>query len=272
MIANSGKPILPPLEVFNWLNEAKGKMTAAEFLEARGEPHEARGITEAEAESAVGRVPEGLREFWMQHGVGYYANRNYWLCTPALFEGFFRQILVNVPELNADDLAAFGYSSLGTVNLWHRAGRHFTFSLDVALLMDLTSRSRTDPPPHDLEEIYRAAGVDMPENAVELFLEARSAPEDIWNILLATTSADSYKSIYDDSGKTLTPQLRRSLGELSQNVRDRNAGENTADQYQKLKISEAVSRVPNEVYYSFAVEVGGQQQIVSQTFPAGSVR
>lgn len=101
------------------------------------------------------------------------------------FRGFFCQILTNVPELNADDLAAFGYSSLGTVNLWHRAGRHFTFSLDVGLLMDLTSRSRTDPPPDDLEELYRAADVNMPQNAVELFLEARFAPEDIWTILLA---------------------------------------------------------------------------------------
>ncbi|MBY5774794.1 hypothetical protein HFN63_32690 [Rhizobium leguminosarum] len=250
-------------------------MTAAEFLEARGKPHEARRISEAEGEGAVGRVPEELRQFWMQYGVGYYANRNYWLCTPALFEGFLRQILANVPELNADDLAAFGYSSLGTVNLWHKTGRHFTFSLDVVLLMDLTSRSRTDPPPHDLEEIYRAAGVDMPENAVELFLEARSAPEDIWNILLAATSTDSYKAIYDDNGKALTPQLRRGLGELSQNeiyFRDRTAGENTIDHYQKLKISAAVSRVPDEIYYSFAVEVGGQQQIVSQTIPAGSVR
>ncbi|PDS75650.1 GAD-like domain-containing protein [Rhizobium sp. L43] len=250
-------------------------MTAAEFLEARGKPNEARRISEAEAESAVGRVPEELRQFWMQHGVGYYAKRNYWLCTPALFEGFFREILANVPELKADDLAAFGYSSLGTVDLWHRAGRHFTFSLDVALLIDLTSRSRTDPLPDDLEEIYRAAGVDMPENAIELFLEARSAPEDIWNILLAATSADSYKAIYDDSGKALTPQLRRSLGDLSQNeiyFRDRNAGGNTADYYQKLKISEAVARVSDEIHYSFAVEVGGQQQIVSQTISVGSVR
>lgn len=250
-------------------------MTVAEFLEARGKPHEARRISEAEAESVVERVPEDLIEFWMQHGVGYYANRNYWLCTPALFESFFRQILANVPELNADDLSAFGYSSLGTVNLWHRAGRHFTFSLDVALLMDLTSRTRTDPPPHDLEEIYRAAGVDMPHNAVELFLEARSAPEDIWSILLGATSADSYKAIYDDNGKALTPQLRRSLGELSQNeiyFRDRNAERNTVDHYQKLKISEAVPRVPGEIYYSFAIEVRGQQQIVSQTIPSGSVR
>jgi len=191
-------------------------MTAAEFLQARGKPNEVRRISQPDAESVIGRVPEDLREFWMQYGVGYYANRNYWLCTPALFEGFFREILANVPELNADDLAAFGYSSLGTVNLWHRAGRHFRFSLDVALLMDLTSRSRTDPPPHDLEEIYRAAGVDMPQNAVELFLEARSAPENIWNILLAATSSDSYKAIYDDSGKALMPQLRRNLGELSQ--------------------------------------------------------
>lgn len=250
-------------------------MTAEEFLEARGKPHEARRISEAEAENAVARVPEDLRKFWMQHGVGSYANRNYWLCTPALFESFFRQILANVPELNADDLSAFGYSSLGTVNLWHRAGRHFTFSLDVALLMDLTSRTRTDPPPHDLGEIYRAAGVDMPQNAVELFLEARSAPEDIWSILLGATSTDSYKAIYDDSGKALTPQLRRSLGELSQNeiyFRDRNAEKNTVAHYQKLKISEAIPRVPSEICYSFAIEVGGQQQIVSQTIPAGSVR
>jgi len=73
----------------------------------------------------------------------------------------------------------------------------------------------------------------------------------------------------------LTPQLRGSHGELSQNeiyFRNRNAGQNTADHYQKLKISEAVSRVPDEIYCSFAVEVGGQQQIVSQTIPAGSVR
>ncbi|WP_064696837.1 GAD-like domain-containing protein [Rhizobium aegyptiacum] len=250
-------------------------MIAEEFLEARGKPHEARRLSEAEAEGAVGRVPEELREFWLQYGVGYYAERNYWLCTPALFENFFRQILVDVPELRADELAAIGYSSLGTVDLWHRAGRHFTFSLDVALLVDLTSRTRTDPPPHDLKEIYRAAGVDMPQNAVELFLEARSGPEDIWTILLAATSTDSYKAIYDDRGKALTPQLRRSLGELSQNeiyFRDGKAGGNMADHYQKLKITEACARVPDEIYYSFAVEVGGQQQIVSQTIPAGSVR
>ncbi|QAS81637.1 hypothetical protein CO657_27575 (plasmid) [Rhizobium acidisoli] len=141
--------------------------------------------------------------------------------------------------------------------------------------MDLTSRSRTDPPPHDLDEIYRAAGVDMPQNAVELFLEARSAPEDIWTILLAATSTDSYKAIYDDSGKALTPQLRRSLGEPSHDeiyFRDRATGGNTADHYQKLKISEAVSRMPDEIYYSFAVEVGGQQQIISRTILTGNVR
>lgn len=80
-------------------------MTAEEFLDARGKPHEARRISETEAESVVERVPDDLIEFWMQHGVGYYANRNYWLCTPALFEDFLRQILANVPELKADDLA-----------------------------------------------------------------------------------------------------------------------------------------------------------------------
>lgn len=93
--------------------------------------------------------------------------------------------------------------------------------------------------------------------------------------IVGATSSDSYKAIYDDGGKALMPQLRRNLGELSQSeiyFRDRTAGGNTADRYQKLKISEAVSRVPDEIYHSFAVEVAGQQQIVSQTIPVGSVR
>ena len=65
------------------------------------------------------------------------------------------------------------------------------------------------------------------------------------------------------------------LGELSQDeiyFRDKTTGQNTADHYKKMKVSEAVSHMPDEIYYSFSVEVGGQQQNVSQTIPAGSVR
>ncbi|NKM58902.1 hypothetical protein GFL21_31190 [Rhizobium anhuiense] len=52
-------------------------MTAAEFLQARGKPNEVRRISQPDAESVIGRVPEDLGEFWIQHGVGYYADRNY---------------------------------------------------------------------------------------------------------------------------------------------------------------------------------------------------
>jgi hypothetical protein len=134
--------------------------------------------------------------------------------------------------------------------------------------MDLTSRTRTEPPPHDLEELYLPAGVEMPENAAEHFLQTRSRAEDIWAILLNTTSADAYKMIFDDHGKMLAPQLRRKLGEVGRDelyFRDKEAVANTVDHYEKLTIAAAIGSVPSEIVYSFATEVRGVQQIIEQT-------
>ncbi|NKN37393.1 hypothetical protein HFC70_13630 [Agrobacterium sp. a22-2] len=250
-------------------------MSSAEFLEARGKPRNARPVSEAEMQAAEGRLPGDVLDFWRANGIGHYANKNYWLCTPALFDGLFRDSLAHVPGLRPEDLAAFGYSSLGTIDLWHREGRHFAFSLDVALLMDLTSRTRTEAPPHDLDELYRSAGMDVPENAVEMFLESRSRPEDIWMILLNATSADTYRMIFDDNGRALTPQLRRNLGELSEDevyFRNKDAIANLVDHYEKLTIDAASARVPREIFYSFATEVSGAQHIVEQTIVVGGTQ
>ncbi len=135
---------------------------------------------------------------------------------PFMFDDFLAVILAEAPNLQSKDFAAFGYSSLGTIDLWNRNGRHFTLSLDVGLLMDLTSRKETDPLPHDLHELYSLAGVEMPENANELFLERRKAPEAIWNILMGATSSDAHRFIQDENGHQLLPQLRKAHGQLSE--------------------------------------------------------
>lgn len=187
-----------------------------------------------------------------------------------MFDDFLAGILAKAPNLHSGDFAAFGYSSLGAIDLWHREGRHFTFSLDVALLMDLTSRRETDPPPHDLQELYDLAGVEMPENAVELFRESRNAPEDIWNILMSATLPDTYKFIEDENGRQLLPQLRKAHGPLSEGeiyLREDLELANMATSYRRVKLAESLSRLPRSLHYSFAVEIDGRQDIVTETVP-----
>ncbi|MCZ3374462.1 hypothetical protein JJQ51_00850 [Rhizobium sp. AG207R] len=101
-------------------------MSAVEFLATRGEPRQAKRILEAEANKAHDRLPADLIAFWAKHGVGHYADRNYWLCMPFMFDDFLAVILAEAPNLQSKDFAAFGYSSLGTIDLWNRNGRHFT--------------------------------------------------------------------------------------------------------------------------------------------------
>ncbi|TIX90723.1 GAD-like domain-containing protein [Rhizobium sp. P44RR-XXIV] len=245
-------------------------MSADEFLETRGEPRQAKRISETEANKARDRVPADLIAFWAEHGVGYYADRNYWLCMPFMFDDFLAVILGEVLNLQSKDCAAFGYSSLGTIDLWHRRGRHFTLSLDVGLLMDLTSRKETDPPSHDLHERYSLAGIEMPENANELFLEGRKAPEDVWDILVGVTSFDSHRFIEDENGRQLLPQLRKTLGQLSEGeiyLCKNPEFPNIATSYRRMSLTEAFERLPSSLHYSFAVEIDGGQDIVDEIIP-----
>ncbi|MGY5803976.1 GAD-like domain-containing protein [Rhizobium hainanense] len=245
-------------------------MSADEFLAARGKPRETMQVSEAEAAKAHGRVPADLIAFWVEHGVGYYSDRNYHLCMPFIFDDYLSDILDNAPNLRSEDFAAIGYSSLGAIDLWHRKGRHFTLSLDVTLLMDLTSRRETDPPPHDLHELYSLAGIEMPENAVELFLVVRKAPEDIWNILMSATSSDTYKFIEDENGRQLLPQLRKIHGSLSETeiyLREHPELANLATSYRRVNLAEPLGRRPSSVHYSFAVEIDGRQDIVDEVIP-----
>ncbi|MCF1436214.1 hypothetical protein GOZ97_12980 [Agrobacterium vitis] len=245
-------------------------MSIEDFVAVRGVPRQARLVPQDEWQACEGRVPEPLIDFWKKNGVGYYANKNYWICTPIFFDSLLKDVLKDFSAHFAEDFSAFGYSSLGTIDLWHREGRHFTLSLDVGLVMDLTSRKRTDPPPYDLEDLYRVAGMQMPENAREIFLAGRDDPEDIGSILLSTTSQDDYSILEDDSGQPLLSQLRGLHGEPSDNeiyFRNSRAIPNLAENYSKVSIVEAAARIPKPLMYSYAVEVDGKQEIREENYP-----
>ncbi|SCB34328.1 hypothetical protein GA0061100_110159 [Rhizobium hainanense] len=110
----------------------------------------------------------------------------------------------------------------------------------------------------------------MPENAVELFLVVRKAPEDIWNILMSATSSDTYKFIEDENGRQLLPQLRKIHGSLSETeiyLREHPELANLATSYRRVNLAEPLGRRPSSVHYSFAVEIDGRQDIVDEVIP-----
>lgn len=65
-------------------------------------------VSEAEAVKAYGRVLADLIAFGVQDGIGYYADRNYHLCMPFIFDGYLADILDNAPNLRSEDFAAIG--------------------------------------------------------------------------------------------------------------------------------------------------------------------
>jgi hypothetical protein len=249
--------------------------TAGEFLKAHGLPKEAAPVTARDIEAVKGRLPADLIAFLAEHGTGSYAKRNFWLCHPKQFDTALDALLLNVPDLRGS-VAAFGYSSTGAVKLWHRAGRYFSLLLPFCILDDQTSRKETAPIPHDLADLYRLAGVAMPANADETFLDARKDPENIWNILFAAASGDKDENDIGDDGRSLAAALKRRHGPLAQNeIYCRTTGaegfDNLASSYERLPLAEVFERLPSVVTVSRTVEAEPFPELVSQEYPIGPI-
>jgi len=245
-------------------------MPIDDFMQRRGAPRQPRTVSGDECKESEGRVPDELIDFWKVHGVGCYADTMYRMCTPPYFDEIFQVALGQDASRFIEDFSAFGYSSLATVDLWHKAGRHFTLSLDAGLLMDVTSRDRTAAPPCDLEDMYRLAGLAMPENAREIFIAGRDVPEDIGAVLMSVTSDDNYRFVDDDLGLPLLPQLRKLHGELVEGevyFRSHRDAPNLARHYLRTSVAEAVMRMPRPLIHAYAVEVEGMQEIRETWYP-----
>lgn len=248
-------------------------MSQQDFIDAYGAPRDPAPATRDEAEAARGRLPDALIDFWMTHGTGSYAKGHFRLCRPALFDDMLDTLLAQVPGLRGK-LAAFAYRSTGQVDLWHAAGRHFGLLLPFAVIDDLTSRTETAPIPHDLADLCRAAGVEMPSDAVEIMRTARQAPDDIWALLSGGASWDGYRHDLGDDGRSLPVALQRACGSLNPGeIYCRKPGPagatNIASAYERLTLREIPARLPATVTIVRTIEIDGQQRSVAEEYPAG---
>ncbi|MDD7973483.1 GAD-like domain-containing protein [Roseinatronobacter alkalisoli] len=245
-------------------------MSAQDFLDYCGSPKEPIRLDPELAPRFAARVPTDLVSFWIDEGIGSYADDNYRTCTPDLFDPLLSILLAKSVELRPDDLAAIGYSCLGCIDLWHRAGRHFVYSMDVGLLIDMTSKNETEPLPYDLAALYAAADTPLPDDPIEGFLSSRSRPEDVWMILMSGASPDGYDLIEDDDLRPLVPQLQTSYGGLAPGeiyLRRDLRGPHLAQSYERINLSDAQRLLPETVLYSRSIEIDGNREEVSVRIP-----
>jgi GAD-like domain len=236
-------------------------MSAQEFLATYGTPQNSVRVNDTQLSGYRGRVPNDLIELWRESGFGSYADGNYWLCEPTLFDAQLSTYFGALGEVVPAELAAFGYSCLGAVDLWQMSARHLTFDLATGLLMDLTSLRETASVPHDVEGLMGMAGIP-PEMARETFLKSRSSSEDIWISLGSAVDNEGYRLIYSDSGKQLIRELRRAHGRLQPNevYFRRDMSINEPDSYEKLSISAAFNSRPPNITFTRYVEIDGNQR------------
>jgi hypothetical protein len=245
-------------------------MTAEEFFSEFGRPNNAQIVPSSEAVSARGRLPDDLIDFWIDHGIGSYANGLFWLCTPSLIEPILDRMLVNVPDLRGQ-LSAYAYDAKGVVYLRHKSGRNYVLFLPFAIIDDQTSRKETAPVPYDLADIYRAAGIEMGPDAVENYLASRNAPEDVWTVLSGSASPETYKHDLGDDLRPLPAALKAAHGNLQYGeIYCRIPGklENTSTSFEKINLVDAIPLLPDQITVSFAVEKDGQQDIVELHYPS----
>ena len=241
-------------------------ITKGEFIAEFGSPKDNNNVNSTDADNYRGRVPDELIEYWIKHGTGYYADRNYWTCLPQVFDEYFRVLLAKSNIIRADEFAAIGYSCMGSVDLWHRSGRHFTYDLATASLIDWTSMNRTAAIPYDIEDLANMADVTI-EQATNAFLEGRKSPESVWNILYSMASDNFYQNIFDEEYSLLIPQLESKYGKLRSGeifLRNREIFLNTPNAYVKITIDKATKQVPEEIIYTKYIETQAGQSVIAE--------
>ncbi|MER0240382.1 GAD-like domain-containing protein [Fulvimarina sp. MAC8] len=242
-------------------------MSAQDFLDSHGLPRDAYKVEESRLTEYRGRVPDDLIDLWREVGFGAYIDRKYWFCEPSMFDPYFSEILSYFEDLHHSNFAAFGYSCLGVVDLWHKSHRHYTFDLSTGLLLDLTSLRETAEPPYNVEELMALVGVPE-EQARETFLASRSRPQDIWVSLESAVDAEGYRMIFTDSGKQLIRELRSAYGNLQSGevyIR-RNDFANEPESYERIALKNAFTVRPSNVRYIRYSKVDGRQQPIEEIF------
>ncbi len=220
-------------------------MDSQEFLEVFGPPKDNRPIDPSLAERYRDLVPDELVDLWVAHGTGSYASGFYRLCTPDLFHPVLSSLLLAAPTLYGK-LHAVGYSAFGIIDLWHEAGRHFSFDIQFASLTDRSSYRESEPPPHDMAELYALAGVEMPDDHEEAARRIAPGQLTVWDELAVGASIETYRNYIGDDEKQLPKEVEHFLGKPQENQMFllRDAGlPNVAQSYARVDLSDILQHI-----------------------------
>lgn len=88
-----------------------------------GAPEQAQTVAREDAERYVGRVPDALIRFWLQHGRGVFQSGKFRICDPAPLQPVIEALFHGDPDFNPKEMTAVGYSAFGRLEIWHRTRR-----------------------------------------------------------------------------------------------------------------------------------------------------
>jgi hypothetical protein len=236
----------------------------SDFIKSYGPPRDGNRVVPEDVARYRGRLPDGLLALWTEFGVGSFAEGRYWICLPDPYQMTFDELFSELGDLAVGDLTLFGYSCVGEMHFWHRAGRHFTLDIATGLLMDVTSLQKTAPVPYDIDDLAAAIGVS-PEEFRAAFLQSQEQPADFWMTLSSLADPAPYKDVLDDSGRPLIGQLRRGAGALSAGqiyFCENRADGNLASNYSVAELRALINAYPRRLLYARYTLTNGVQTVI----------
>jgi hypothetical protein len=83
-------------------------------------------VDPAYAESYRGKLPDGLLNFWIEHGWGSFQEGKFWLCDPKPFKSILTPLFEGDPEFNTEDFLVYFHDAFGETCLWNKKKKNTT--------------------------------------------------------------------------------------------------------------------------------------------------
>jgi hypothetical protein len=160
----------------------------AYFLSTCGPPLARREVDPSYAAGYAGKLPDRLREYWVEHGFTGYADGRFWTVDPADYAGVLRTWLASSPFHGVDDYHVIARTAFGSLFVW---GTQSGVSLEINAAHGIVF-------PNPAAATYVREG--RPEIAVEAFFVSMGAGR---------------TDFADDAGKPLFARARKKLGVLA---------------------------------------------------------
>ena len=90
------------------------------ILKQLGPLENPKKVDPAYAETYRGRLPDGLINFWVEHGWGSFQKGKFWLCDPFQFKSILNFLFEGDPEFNTEDFLVYFYDAFGELSTWNK--------------------------------------------------------------------------------------------------------------------------------------------------------